>query len=80
MNEQSKQEPGSEIEAGNERSSMKSALIWIGVAGFGLALTAVAARVLFFRRQSDPTGQRIQALIDEANSLLKTLDDQRNSA
>jgi hypothetical protein len=28
----------------------------------------------------DPTTQRIQHLIDEANSLLKALDEQRHSA
>jgi len=32
------------------------------------------------RPPDDPTSQRIQQLIDEANSLLKTLDEQRNSA
>jgi hypothetical protein len=31
-------------------------------------------------RREDPTTQRIQELIDEANSLLKALDEQRNSA
>ena len=32
------------------------------------------------RRREDPTTQRIQELIDEANSLLKALDEQRHSA
>jgi hypothetical protein len=30
--------------------------------------------------REDPTTQRIQHLIDEANSLLKALDEQRHSA
>jgi hypothetical protein len=37
-------------------------------------------RVLLSRRPADPTSERIQLLIDEANHLLKTLDEQRNSA
>jgi hypothetical protein len=55
-------------------------LIWVGVAGFGAVLAFAVARVLIGRRAPDPTTQRIQQLIDEANQLLKTLDEQRNSA
>jgi hypothetical protein len=36
--------------------------------------------VLLSRRPADPTSERIQQLIDEASHLLKTLDEQRNSA
>jgi hypothetical protein len=56
------------------------ALIWVGVAGFGAVLAFAVARALIGRRAADPTTQRIQQLIDEANQLLKTLDEQRNSA
>jgi hypothetical protein len=55
-------------------------LMWIGVAGLGAVLAFTVARALLARRVADPTTQRIQQLIDEANHLLKTLDDQRNSA
>jgi len=80
MKEQKNLERIPDHQPADSERAFKGALIWIGIAGLGLAVTAVAARALFFRRQSDPTGQRIQALIDEANSLLRTLDDQRNSA
>jgi membrane protein implicated in regulation of membrane protease activity len=55
-------------------------LMWIGVAGLGVALTFVLARALVNRRTADPTTQRIQQLIDEANQLLKALDEQKHSA
>jgi hypothetical protein len=65
---------------------LKQTLVWIGVgvsvAGLGAAVAYSVVRALLGARRlpDDPTSQRIQQLIDEANSLLKTLDDQRNSA
>jgi hypothetical protein len=55
-------------------------LIWIGVAGIGAAVAFTVVRALLNRRPVDPTSERIQQLIDEANHLLKTLDEQRNTA
>ena len=61
-------------------------LVWIGVglsvAGLGAAIAYAVARAMIGTRRlpDDPTSQRIQQLIDEANALLKTLDDQKNSA
>jgi len=57
-------------------------LMWIGAAGLAAGLAYTIVRVLLVARRppDDPTSQRIQQLIDEANSLLKTLDEQRNSA
>ena len=54
-------------------------LIWIGVAGLSAALAFTVVRSILARKPADPTSQRIQQLIDEANQLLKTLDDQRHS-
>ena len=54
-------------------------LVWIGVAGLSAALAFTVVRALMARQPADPTSQRIQQLIDEANQLLKTLDDQRHS-
>ena len=55
-------------------------LVWIGVAGLSAALAFTVVRSLLARRPADdPTSQRIQQLIDEANQLLKTLDDQRHT-
>jgi hypothetical protein len=62
------------------QQNLTRTLIWIGVAGLGAALAFTVARVLMSRRSADPTSERIQQLIDEANHLLKTLDEQRNSA
>lgn len=56
------------------------ALVWIGIAGLTAALAVTVVRTLASRRPDDPTSQRIQTLIDEANQLLKTLDEQRHSA
>jgi hypothetical protein len=59
-------------------------LFWIGlgvgVAALGATLAVLALRMAATQRREDPTTQRIQELIDEANSLLKALDDQRHSA
>jgi len=56
-------------------------LLWIGVAGVtAVAAFAVVRFALQRRPQPDETSRRIQQLIDEANQLLKTLDEQRSSA
>jgi hypothetical protein len=59
-------------------------LFWIGlglgIAALGAAVAYVSLRVAGSQRREDPTTQRIQELIDEANSLLKALDEQRHSA
>ena len=55
---------------------LRKALLWVGAVS---AVSAVAAfivvRATIGRTQVDPTGDRIQDLIDEANRLLKSLDD-----
>ena len=43
------------------------------------AVAFTVVRALMNRRPADPTSQRIQLLIDEANHLLKQLDDQRTA-
>lgn len=71
---------------GPDNRRLKQTLVWVGVgvsvAGLGAAVAYSVVRALLGARRlpDDPTSQRIQQLIDEANSLLKTLDDQRNSA
>jgi hypothetical protein len=71
-----------EFNAPDDRDGLNvtKALVWIGVAGLGAALAFAVVRALVTRRPGDPTSQRIQELIDEANQLLKTLDDQKHSA
>jgi hypothetical protein len=67
----------------DERPSGR-ALFWIGLgvglAALGATVAYVALRFASVDRREDPTSQRIQELIDEANSLLKALDEQRDSA
>ena len=54
-------------------------LIWLGIAGLSAALAFTVVRALVKRQPVDPTSARIQTLIDEANQLLRSLDDQRNT-
>ncbi len=71
-----------EISAPSEErrdANLTRTLVWIGVAGLSAALAFTVVRALVSRRPADPTSQRIQQLIDEANQLLKTLDDQRHT-
>ncbi|MDQ2872236.1 MAG: hypothetical protein M3R35_03790 [Candidatus Eremiobacteraeota bacterium] len=63
----------------DDSRALTRTLIWVGVAGLSAALAFTVVRAALKRRPVDPTSQRIQQLIDEANSLLKTLDDQRHS-
>lgn len=69
---------------GSDEGRLASMLFWIGlgvgVAALGATLAYLALRMAAAQRREDPTTQRIQDLIDEANSLLKALDDQRHSA
>jgi hypothetical protein len=66
-----------------EGRQLARTLFWagfgVGVAALGAVLAYTAVRLASARRE-DPTSQRIQQLIDEANSLLKALDEQRHSA
>ena len=54
--------------------------IWTGVA-LGVVATSTVAffvvRSLWKRRPSDETSERIQSLIDEANRLIRTLEEKK---
>ena len=56
-------------------------LVWLGIAGASAALTFVVLRATMRRGTpaSDETAERIQALIDEANRLIKTLDEKKHA-
>jgi hypothetical protein len=55
-------------------------LAWLGIAGASAALTFFLVRASMRRAPvSDETTQRIQDLIDEANRLMKTLDEKRHA-
>ena len=56
-------------------------LAWLGIAGASAALTFFVLRATVMSRQapSDETTDRIQALIEEANRLIKTLDEKKQA-
>jgi hypothetical protein len=79
-------DPRPENERFDDREGRRLAptLFWIGlglgIAALGATVAYVSLRIAGAQRREDPTTQRIQELIDEANSLLKALDEQRHSA
>jgi hypothetical protein len=80
---QSERQEEERLDGADERGLART-LFWIGigvsVAALGATVAYLSLRMAAAGRREDPTTQRIQELIDEANSLLKALDDQRNSA
>ncbi|HEV3089673.1 MAG TPA: hypothetical protein VGX96_20905 [Candidatus Elarobacter sp.] len=65
-------------------STVGRTLMWVGIASASAALTASVAFVVIraaLRRPQpgDETTDRIQALIDEANRLIKTLDEKKTT-
>ncbi|GAC1302670.1 MAG: hypothetical protein NVS2B3_06740 [Vulcanimicrobiaceae bacterium] len=57
---------------------MRRALIFVGIAAASAGLAYGIVRATLARPPSDPTTERIQQLIDEANRLLKQLDDKKS--
>jgi len=62
---------------GRRTSPLLWVFVWVASAGLSAALAYAVVRRVAGRPPTDPTSQRIQQLIDEANQLLKTLDDQK---
>ncbi len=58
-------------------AALKRALIFIGIAAASAGLAFAIIRATLMRAPADPTTERIQQLIDEANRLLKQLDDKK---
>ncbi|GAC1544781.1 MAG: hypothetical protein NVS2B17_26350 [Candidatus Velthaea sp.] len=57
---------------------LQRTLVWAGIAGASAALTFFLVRNSMRRAPLDETSERIQSLIDEANRLLRTLDEKKN--
>jgi len=53
------------------------ALLFIGIAAASAGLAYAVVRATLSRPPADPTTERIQQLIDEANRLLKQLDEKK---
>ena len=73
--------PSAEGAAAEQTSAafpVRRTLVWLGIAGASAALTFFVLRATMRRPvPSDETTERVQALIDEANRLIKTLDDKK---
>lgn len=62
----------------NPGLSLRRTLVWLGIAGASAALTFFVLRATMRRPvPGDETTERVQALIDEANRLIKTLDEKK---
>jgi uncharacterized protein HemX len=70
-------ESGVSAESNGDNAGLKRTLLIIGLAAAAAALAFVIVRATLTRQPSDPTTERIQQLIDEANRLLKQLDDKK---
>ena len=66
-----------EAATATEGGSLRGALVFLGLALFGAAVTFGIVRAVTRKRPADPTTERIQQLIDEANRLLKQLDEKQ---
>lgn len=72
--------PGApEPEAKSGGGGAAAAAVWIGIAGACVAVAAayLVVRTMWNRRPPDETTERIQALIDEANRLIRTLEEKK---
>lgn len=59
---------------------VRRTLVWLGIAGASAALTFFVLRASMRRPvPSDETTERVQALIDEANRLIKALDEKKST-
>ncbi len=60
--------------------ALKRALIFMGIAAASAGLAYAIVRATLVRVPTDPTTERIQQLIDEANRLLAQLDDKKSDS
>lgn len=58
-------------------AALKRALLFIGIAAASAGLAYAIVRATLTRAPIDPTTERIQELIDEANRLLRALDEKK---
>jgi hypothetical protein len=59
--------------------NLKRTLLFIGIAAASAGIAYAIVRATLARPPVDPTTERIQSLIDEANRLLKQLDDKKSA-
>jgi hypothetical protein len=71
-------ENGASPEPGRSSATLTRTLVWVGIASASAALTFFLVRASMRRAPTDETSERIQTLIDEANRLLRTLDEKKS--
>ena len=70
---------GAQAEAPVKRGfNLKRTLLFVGIAAASAGIAYAIVRATLTRPPQDPTTERIQSLIDEANRLLKQLDDKKS--
>jgi len=72
-------ENGASPAPGNPNATLTRTLVWVGIASASAALTFFLVRASMRRAPADETSERIQTLIDEANRLLRTLDEKKSN-
>jgi hypothetical protein len=60
-----------------QEAALRRALLFIGIAAASAGLAYAIVRATLTPRPVDPATERIQQLIDEANRLLKQLDEKK---
>ncbi len=71
-------ENGAVVPAATNSVVLQRSLIGVTIAVMSAAITFVFVRNAMRRAPIDETSERIQSLIDEANRLLRTLDEKKH--
>lgn len=74
--QEAKRENGAPPERSNGSTAWRT-LVFVCIAAASAGLAYAVVRSTLQRPPADPTTERIQSLIDEANRLLRALDDQK---
>jgi hypothetical protein len=70
--------PETEIVPPSNGAKVARAVTYFGFVVVAAGITYAVVRGMLARPPADPTAERIRVLIDEANRLLKELDDKRS--